>query len=460
MPKKQWGGRFQKELDRLALLYSQSVSFDWRLYPYDILGSIVYAEELARAGIIKKSEASKIAKALREIDAAITEGKFTFEVELEDIHTNIEAALMKKVGADIGGKLHTGRSRNDQVTLDMRMYVRDEVIEIVEGIREFQKALVGLAEENSEVIMPGFTHMQHAQPVLFAHHMLAYYEMLCRDEARVMDCYYSADVMPLGSGALAGTGFPIDRRRLAEELGFSRISDNSMDAVSDRDYLLELLSACSMLMMHISRLSEELVLWSSPEFGFIEIDDSFASGSSIMPQKKNPDIAELARAKTARVYGYLMTLLGIMKGLPLTYNRDLQEDKPCVFDSVDTVKSTLQTFAPMISTLTVHGDRMEAACKAGFVTATDLADYLVKKGMPFRQAHELVGKVVTYCLSEMITLEEVPLEKLRRFSPLFKEDVADILRLDKAINSRRAVGGTARSNVLRAIRKAKKELEI
>lgn len=459
MPKKQWGGRFQKELDRLALLYSQSISFDWRLYPYDILGSIAYAGELARAGIIKKTEASKIAKALREIDAEITEGKFTFEVELEDIHTNIEAALMKKVGADIGGKLHTGRSRNDQVALDMRMYVRDEVIEIVEHIRELQGALVGLADANSEVIMPGFTHMQHAQPVLFAHHMLAYYEMLCRDEARFMDCYYAADVMPLGSGALAGTSFPIDRKKLAEELGFSRVSDNSMDAVSDRDYLLELLSACSILMMHISRLSEELVLWSSPEFGFIEIDDSFASGSSIMPQKKNPDIAELARAKTARVYGYLMTLLGIMKGLPLTYNRDLQEDKPCVFDSIDTVKSTLQTFAPMISTLTVYSDRMEAACTSGFVIATDLADYLVKKGMPFRQAHELVGKVVTYCLKEEITLEDVPLEKLRQFSPHFEEDVTDTLRLDKAVNSRRTVGGTARSNVLRAIKKAKKELE-
>ncbi len=460
MPKKQWGGRFQKELDRLALLYSQSVSFDWRLYPYDILGSIVYAEELARAGIIKKTEASKITKALREIDAEITEGKFTFEVELEDVHTNIEAALMKKVGADIGGKLHTGRSRNDQVTLDMRMYVRDEVIEIVEHIRELQMALVGLADENSEVIMPGFTHMQHAQPVLFAHHMLAYYEMLCRDVTRFMDCYYTTEVMPLGSGALAGTNFPVDRKKLADELGFNRISDNSMDAVSDRDYLLELLSACSILMMHVSRLSEELVLWSSPEFGFIEIDDSFASGSSIMPQKKNPDIAELARAKTARVYGYLMTLLGIMKGLPLTYNRDLQEDKPCVFDSIDTVKNTLQTFAPMISTLTVYSDRMEAACKFGFVTATDLADYLVKKGMPFRQAHELVGKVVTYCLKEVLALEDVPLEKLRQFSPLFQKDVADVLRLDKAIDSRRAIGGTARSNVFRAIKKARKELEI
>ncbi len=460
MPKKQWGARFQKEQDRLALLYTQSISFDWRLYPYDIAGSIAYAQMLAKCGIIKKTDSNKIVKALGEIGDDIAEGKFAFEVELEDIHTNIEAALAKKVGADIGGRLHTGRSRNDQVALDMRMYIRDETLAVVELIREFQKALVALAEENSEVIMPGFTHMQHAQPVLFAHHMLAYYEMLRRDENRYIDCYHSANVMPLGSAALGGTSFPIDRKMLAKELGFDKISGNSMDAVADRDYLIEFLSACSILMMHISRLSEELVVWSSTEFGFVELGDSFATGSSIMPQKKNPDIAELARAKTARVYGNLMTLLGLMKGLPLAYNSDLQEDKPCVFDSVDTVKSTLRVFARMTASLTVYSDRMEEMCQAGFLNATDMADYLVKKGMPFRRAHEVVGKVVTHCLNEVIPLEEVPLEKLRRFSPLFEKDIFEAIRLDKVVNSRRVAGGTARSNVLRAIRRAKKELEV
>ncbi|UCD58277.1 MAG: argininosuccinate lyase [Candidatus Hydrogenedentota bacterium] len=460
MPKKQWGERFRKEQDRLALLYTQSISFDWRLYPYDIAGSIAYAGMLGRCGIIKKTESNKIMRALRQIDRKIAEGKFAFKVELEDIHTNIEAALVKKVGADIGGKLHTGRSRNDQVCLDMRMYIRDETIKLVELVREFQKALVGLAEENSEVIMPGFTHMQHAQPVLFAHHMLAYYEMLRRDEARYIDCYYAANVMPLGSAALGGTSFHIDRNMLARELGFDSVSRNSMDAVADRDYLIEFLSACSILMTHISRLSEELVTWSSPEFGFVEFDDSFATGSSIMPQKKNPDVAELARAKAARVNGNLMTLLGLMKGLPLTYNSDLQEDKPCVFDSADIVESTLRVFARMMTTLTVYSDRMEEACRSGFLNATDLADYLVKKGMPFRRAHQVVGKIVRYCLKEVIGLEDVPIEKLRRFSPLFEKDVSETLRLDRVINSRRVAGGTARPNVLRAIRKAKKELEI
>ncbi|RJP75035.1 MAG: argininosuccinate lyase [Candidatus Abyssobacteria bacterium SURF_17] len=460
MPKKQWGGRFQKEHDRLALLYSQSISFDWRLYPYDIAGSIAHARMLAECGIIKKTEANKIAKALREIGKKIADGAFTFEVDLEDIHTNIEAALMKKVGADIGGKLHTGRSRNDQVALDMRMYIRDEALTIVQLLHEFQKALIRLAEEDSEVIMPGFTHMQHAQPVLFAHHMLAYYEMLCRDEDRFIECFHSANVMPLGSAALAGTSFPIDRKMLAKELGFDSISQNSMDAVSDRDYLIEFLSACSILMMHISRLSEELVVWSTPEFGFVELDDSFTTGSSIMPQKKNPDIAELARGKTARVYGNLMTLLGLMKGLPLAYNSDMQEDKPCVFDSIDIVKSTLRVFARMMGSVTVYSDRMEEMCRTGFLNATDLADYLVKKGMPFRQAHEVVGKLVTHCLDQVLALEDVPLEKLRQFSPLFDDDVCDALRLDNIVNSRRLTGGTARSSVLHQIRRAKKDLGI
>ena len=458
--KKQWGGRFQKEQDRFALLYTESISFDWRLYPYDIAGGIAHAEMLAHCGIIKKSESNKIVKALRQIEKEIDKGEFSFEVQLEDIHTNIEAALVKKVGPEIGGRLHTGRSRNDQVALDMRMYLRDEALAVVELIRGFQKAIVGLAEENSEVIMPGFTHMQHAQPVLFAHHMLAYYEMLRRDEGRFNDCCRAANVMPLGSAALGGTSFPIDREMLAKELGFDEISRNSMDAVADRDYLIEFLSACSTLMMHISRLSEELVIWSSPEFGFIELDDAFATGSSIMPQKKNPDVAELARAKTARVYGNLATLLGLMKSLPLAYNRDMQEDKPCVFDSADIVKSTLRVFAPMVATLTVFSDRMEEMGRSGFLNATDMADYLVGKGMPFRRAHEVVGKVVTHCLNELIALEDVSLERLRRFSPLFKKDIYEALRLDTIVNSRRIPGGTARPNVLRAIRKAKKELGI
>lgn len=460
MSKKQWGGRFRKEQDQLALLYSQSVSFDWRLFPYEIAGSIAYARVLAECAIIKKSETNKIIKALREIEREILDGKFSFDVELEDIHTNIETALVKRIGADVGGKLHTGRSRNDQIALDTRMYVRDETITIIELIREFQRALVELAEENIEVIMPGFTHLQHAQPLLFAHHMMAYYEMLRRDEERFVACYHAADVLPLGSAALAGTSFPIDRKRLAEELKFDEVSRNSVDAVADRDYLIEFVSACSILMMHISRLSEELVIWSSPEFGFVEIDDSFATGSSIMPQKKNPDIAELARAKTARTYGNLMTLLGLMKGLPLAYNRDLQEDKPCVFDSIDTVKATLRVFAPMVRTLTVFGGRMEEVCRTGFLTATDLADYLARKGMPFRQAHEVVGKLVSHCLSEVAVLEDLPIETFKKFSPLIEKDVFQILRPEESVNSRRIPGGTARPNVLRDIRRAKKELEI
>jgi argininosuccinate lyase len=302
--------------------------------------------------------------------------------------------------------------------------------------------------------------MQHAQPVLFAHHMLAYYEMLRRDEDRFAQCYHAADVMPLGSAALGGSSFAIDREMLARELGFTFISRNSMDAVGDRDYLLEFLSACSILMMHISRLSEELVVWSSPEFRFVEIDDAFATGSSIMPQKKNPDVAELARGKTARVYGAQMTLLSLMKGLPLAYNRDMQEDKPCVFDSADIVLTTLRVFAPMMATLTVFSDRMEEMARLGFLNATDMADYLVVKGMPFRQAHEVVGKVVKYCLKEFILLEDVPLEKLRRFSPLFDKNVYEAIRLDNVVNSRQVAGGTARKNVLREIRKAKRELGI
>lgn len=457
---KQWGGRFRKQQDRLALLYTESISFDWRLYPYDIAGGMAHAKMLAECGIIKKGEANKIVRALRQIEKELDKGEFAFEVQLEDVHTNIEAALFKKIGPDVGGKLHTGRSRNDQIALDMRMYIRDETLLIMELIRELQKALIGLAEEDSEVIMPGFTHMQHAQPVLFAHHMLAYYEMLQRDEERFMQCYDAANVMPLGSAALAGTGFPIDREMLAEELGFSDITRNSIDAVADRDYLVEFLSTCSILMMHISRLSEELVIWSSPEFRFIEIDDAFATGSSIMPQKKNPDVAELARAKTARAYGNLMTLLSLMKGLPLAYNRDMQEDKPCVFDSVDIVITTLRVFAPMMATLTVFSDRMEEMSQSGFLNATDMADYLVVKGMPFRRAHEVVGRVVTHCLKEVIPLEDVPLEKLRRFSPLFEKDVFEAIRLDKVVNARRVAGGTARTNVLRAIRQAKRELGV
>lgn len=458
MSEKQWGGRFEKEQDKMALLYSQSITFDCRLYSYDIAGSIAYTRMLGRCGIIKKKDETAIVRALTGIGARIDAGKFSFNVELEDIHTNIEAALVKLVGRDVGGRLHTGRSRNDQVALDMRMYVKDEALEITALIQEVRKALVAQAEKNMDVVMPGFTHLQHAQPVLFAHHLMAYNEMLLRDEERFSIAHEAADVMPLGSSALAGTGFPIDRVFLARELNFSQISANSIDAVSDRDYLIELLSACSILMMHLSRLSEELIVWSSPEFGFAEMDDAFTTGSSIMPQKKNPDIAELARAKTARVYGNLMTLLTLMKALPLAYNRDLQEDKPCVFDSIDVVKASLEIYAPVISTLTVKAGRMEQWCRAGFLNATDLADYLVGKDMPFRQAHKIVGKLVTYCLRKEKTLEDLPLEKLREFSPLFEKDVFKALSLSSSINSRRAPGGTSRSNVLRTIRKAKKEL--
>jgi argininosuccinate lyase len=460
MSAKQWGGRFRKEQDKRALSYSQSLAFDWRLTSYDIAGSIAYAKMLGKSGIIKKADADAIEKALLEIEQEFREDKFSFDIELEDIHTNIEAALMKRVGAEVGGRLHTGRSRNDQVAVDMRMYVKEEIVGIAALLRDVRIALIEQAEANIDVIMPGFTHLQHAQPVLFAHHLMAYNEMLARDEVRFAVAFESADVLPLGSAALAGTSFPIDRAFLAKELDFSSVSANSIDAVSDRDYLIELLSACSVLMMHFSRLSEELIIWSSPEFGFIELDDAFTTGSSIMPQKKNADIAELARAKTARVYGCLMTLLTLMKGLPLAYNRDLQEDKPCVFESIDIVNETLVVFAPMIESLTVNAGRMESQCKAGFLNATDMADYLVRKNMPFRQAHKIVGELVTYCLQERKTLEELPLEKLQQTSPLFEKDVFKAISLSSVINSRRTPGGTARPNVMRAIRRAKKELEI
>ncbi|RJP21708.1 MAG: argininosuccinate lyase [Candidatus Abyssobacteria bacterium SURF_5] len=458
MTAKLWGGRFRKEQDKRALLYSQSITFDYRLYPYDIGGSIAYAKMLGRCGFIKKKDTDAIEKALSDILAQMDAEKFSFDIDLEDIHTNIEAALVTRVGADIGGRLHTGRSRNDQVALDMRMYVKDEALEIRGGLQQVRRALIAQAEKNLDAVMPGFTHLQHAQPVLLAHHLLAYNEMLVRDEERFLKAYEAADVMPLGSAALAGTSFQIDRQFLAKELNFAKLSNNSIDAVSDRDYLIELLSACATFMMHISRLSEELILWSSSEFGFVEMDDAFTTGSSIMPQKKNPDIAELARARTAKVYGNLMTLLCLMKGLPLAYNRDLQEDKPCVFDSVDIVRDTLDVFAPMIETLVVNAKRMEQECKAGFLNATDLADYLVKKDVPFRQAHAIVGKVVSFCIRENAAIEDLPLEKLQEFSPLFQKDVYKEISLAAVINSRRAPGGTARPNVLKAIRRAKKDL--
>ena len=418
-------GRFQKAADKSVTGYTASIPFDWRLYPYDIAGSIAHARMLAKQGLISREEAEIINKGLVSIREEIEQGKFEFAPELEDIHMNIEARLIDKVG-EVGGKLHTARSRNDQVALDMRLFVKEAISNTLVKLTQFQQALICLAEANKSVVMPGYTHLQPAQPVLMAHHLLAYFEMLQRDIDRFNDCLKRTDVMPLGSGAIAGVAYDIDREFLAQELGFSRISQNSMDAVSDRDFVIEYEAAASLCMMHLSRLAEEIILWSSAEFNFIELDEAYATGSSIMPQKKNPDVAELARGKTGRVYGNLMALLTTMKGLPLAYNRDMQEDKEGLFDTVDTLLSTLEVFTGMIKTLRVKAENTEQAVKRGYILATDLADYLVKKGEAFRTAHALVARLVNYAMERGKSFSELSLTEYNGFSPLFEEDVYSI----------------------------------
>jgi len=449
--------RFSKELNKLAKDYTVSVPFDKRLYRHDIAGSIAHARMLWKQGIIPEKDAELIIMGLTSIREEIERGEFQFKKELEDIHMNIEARLIEKIG-DAGAMLHTARSRNDQVALDMRLFTKEAINETMAGLKAFQKALLDLAEANISVSMPGYTHLQRAQPVLFAHHLLAYFEMYQRDIERFNQCLERTDVMPLGSGALAGVPYLIDRHAVAKELGFSKLSANSIDAVSDRDFVIEYQAAASITMMHISRLSEEIVLWSTAEFGFIEIDDAFATGSSIMPQKKNPDVAELARGKAGRVYGHLMAILTTMKGLPLSYNRDLQEDKEGLFDTVDTMLSTLEVFAAMIASLRIKGERTRSAAEENFTLATDLADYLVKKGVPFRQAHAIVGKLVRYAIENKKTLSSLDIKEYKTFSHKFEEDVKSIT-VESSLASRSVPGGTAPEQVRIALTAARRTLQ-
>lgn len=456
MSKKPWAGRFTQPTDAFVEAFTASIDFDQRLYRYDIQGSMAHARMLARQGIIAADEAAAIIAGLEGILADIEQGRFEFSVALEDIHMNIEARLIERIGP-VGGKLHTARSRNDQVALDVRLYLRDEVRAVADYLADVQQALLDQAEANLGVIMPGYTHLQTAQPILFSHHMMAYYEMLQRDAGRLRDLAQRLNVMPLGAGALAGTTFPIDREYVAEQLGFSGVTRNSLDSVSDRDFALEFCSAGAIIMMHLSRLAEELILWSSADFAFIELSDGFCTGSSIMPQKKNPDVPELVRGKTGRVYGNLMSLLTVMKALPLAYNKDMQEDKEPLFDTIDTVKGSLKIFAAMIAEMKVRAEAMRLAAAKGFSTATDVADYVVRKGIPFRDAHEIVGKTVRYCLERNKLIEELSLDEFRSFSPAIEEDIFAHITLEASVDARRATGGTAREAVAREIARARQE---
>ena len=439
---KLWGGRFSKNTNELVDAFNASIEFDKRLYHEDIRGSIAHATMLGRAGIIPVADAEEIVTGLKQILADIEAGNFSFEVSLEDIHMNIEARLTERIGS-AGARLHTARSRNDQVALDMHMYMKREVVEIGELLLKFEQVLLTVAKEHEKTLMPGYTHLQRAQPITFAHHLLAYFNMLQRDFRRLQGVWAGADIMPLGAGAIAGTTFPIDRFDVASQLNFADVYANSMDAVSDRDYVLEFLSFASILMMHLSRLSEEVCLWSSTEFAFIELDDAFATGSSMMPQKKNPDIAELVRGKTGRVYGHLQALLVTVKGLPLTYNKDLQEDKEGLFDAIDTIKFSLAVYSDMIATMKVNVDKMEQAVSKDFSNATDLADYLVRKGLPFRQAHEVVGKCVAYAIKAGKFLPEITLAEYKEFSDLFEADLLDTLKPENCVAARTSYGGPA-----------------
>jgi argininosuccinate lyase len=455
--KKPWGGRFSHETEELAEKFTASITFDKRLYRYDIRGSIAYCEALAKAQIIPQHEKEKIIQALKEIEQEIEEGKFPFSAQLEDIHMHIEERLVEKIG-DIGGKLHTGRSRNDQIALDIRLYVKDEVADILNLITALQTSLVAMADKHIAVIMPGYTHLRKAQPILFSHHIMAYYEMFKRDRERLVDALKRIDCLPLGSGALAGTPYPIDREYLSERLGFAAISQNSIDAVSDRDFVVEFLAHCALLMMHLSRLCEELIIWSSPEFGFLRLPQDFCTGSSIMPQKANPDVLELIRAKTGRVYGSLVTVLTILKALPLAYNKDLQEDKEPLFDTIDTVKNALEITTLFLTKTKANEEAMGKAASEEYTNATDLADYLTKKGIPFREAHQITGKAVQYAEKKGKGLGDLSLDELRSFSPSVAEDVFDYIRIEASVNHRQSLGGTARNRVIEQIKKAKKEL--
>jgi argininosuccinate lyase len=455
---KLWGGRFQKSTDKKVDDFNSSIRFDQRMYRQDIAGSIAHARMLGQQHIIAAADSEAIIKGLQEIRRDIDDGKITFMVDAEDIHMNIETILTQRIG-DAGKRLHTGRSRNDQVAVDLRMYLRDAMEDIRAMLLHLMGTLTMLAESHVETIMPGYTHLQKAQPVTLAHHFMAYYEMFQRDYTRLHDCHTRANVMPLGSGALAGTTYPLDRESVARELGFAAISQNSLDAVSDRDFVIELCSVLSTVMMHLSRFSEELIFWSSHEFSFVEIDDAFSTGSSIMPQKKNPDVAELIRGKAGRVYGHLMGLLTTMKGLPLAYNKDMQEDKEPIFDAVDTVKLCVPVFCDMICTMRVNKSRLLSGAKGGFTNATDVADYLVKKGLPFREAHAVVGQMVFYCIEHQTSFDELNMDDFRSFSSIIEEDIYHAISMETCVNDRKVVGGPAKEVSLKAIERAKQYLE-
>ncbi len=445
-----WSGRFSEKTDELVARYTESISYDRRLYPFDIAGSKAHAEMLAKQGIIPQEDADAIIKGLDTVLAEIESGTFSFKEELEDIHMNIESRLTELIGQP-GARLHTGRSRNDQIATDERLFMRHEAQEITKQLQALQKALLALADKYSDVIMPGFTHTQHAQPVLFAHHLLAYIEMFGRDCERIGDCEKRLNRLPLGAGAIAGSTLPLDRQFTAEKLGFSEVLRNSMDAVGDRDYIVEFLSCLAIIVMHISRLAEDIVIWFSQEFAFIELGDAFTTGSSLMPQKKNPDVAELARGKTGRVYGHLMAILTTMKGLPLTYNRDMQEDKEGLFDAVDTVKLTLRTLAAMLKSLRPRGERMREAASDPSLMATDLAEWLVRHGVPFREAHHQVGHFVGWCQSHGKTLAEATLTEMQASMPSATEECLGLFDPQRSAAARNLTGGTAPEQVARQI---------
>ena len=450
--------RLKKPMAEAVQRYTSSTAYDRRLAKHDIAGSIAHARMLGKQNIITQKDAELIVMGLVSIREELEQGTFQFHEELEDIHMNIEARLAERVG-EVAGKLPTARSRNDQIALDMRLFVKEAVADTIQGLHGLQQVLVEQAEANIKTVIPGYTHLQRAQPVLLAHHLLAYFEMFRRDVDRLEDCLKRTDVLPLGSGALAGSPYPLDREFVARELGFSRVSANSMDAVADRDFVIEFHGAASLAMMHLSRLAEEVILWATAEFGFLELDDAYATGSSLMPQKKNPDVAELARARSGRVYGHLVAALTVMKALPLTYNRDLQEDKEALFDTVDTLTSTLEVFTGMLATATIDAQRSRRAASQGYTLATDLADHLAKKGLPFREAHRIVGEVVQYALQQGKELSELSPEEYSRFSPKFDAGVASMTP-ESSVASRAVAGGTAPSEVAKAITEAKKALEV
>ena len=455
--KKLWGGRFSKQTNKAVDDFHSSISFDMRMYEEDILGSVAHVKMLAKQKVISKDDGESIVNGLLGILNDIKAGKVEFDVSAEDIHMNIEQILTQRIG-EAGKRMHTGRSRNDQVSLDTHMYVKKASLDVISKIKSLCSVLVSISEKHLDTVMPGFTHMQKAQPITLAFHLMAYYEMFKRDLKRFEDAYEAADVMPLGSGALASTTFPLDREYVASELGFSGVTQNAMDTVSDRDYVLDFIYASSVCLMHLSRFCEEVICWASNEYGFIELDDAYSTGSSIMPQKKNPDVAELIRGKTGRVYGDLVALLSCMKSLPLAYNKDMQEDKEALFDAHDTVAACVSMFTPMLETASFNADNMAMSAKLGYTNATDAADYLVGKGMPFREAHEVIGKLVALCIEKRITLDELPLEEYKTLSDKFDGDIYDEIDVLTCVKKRKIVGGCAPEAVAEHIVKAKKFL--